>query len=73
MIIMLTALLVHTVALSLWLSKQESVQKQANFKDQELKEKNYSPTAIQSKYLNAKDSVKLVQPLLTNSFSTKFK
>nr|WP_294895031.1 hypothetical protein [uncultured Pedobacter sp.] len=70
--IMLIVLLVHTLALSFWLSKDETIQKQASFKTEEPKGK--SITAIQkTKPYVVKDSISVTRSIFSSSFGMSVK
>ena len=71
--IMLVILVAHTLILSLWLSKGEAIQKQANFKIKNQKEKSITSTVRKFKSTVAIDSLNAVQTTFTSSFGTNAK
>jgi len=73
LLIMLAILVAHTLILSLWLSKSESIQKQANFKIENQKEKAMTSSVRKFKSTSAKDSLDVAQTIFTTSFGISAK
>lgn len=58
---MLAILIAHTMGLSLWLTDEKPIQKQANFKIEDQTEEFTNKEALNVRFSN--DSLKTVQPI----------